>query len=383
MLRVGMILSLRGSWLGGINYFQNLLSCYRQYPDPEVTLALFSAHPEDLDQYRSEAIEVFAWPEMPQFHFSTVPRRVARRLLKYDPAQMSCLIDHGVDLLSHNSIGKQKAINTLCWQPDFQHMALKHLFSKEDCKHRDTYIRRTRMWGHILLSSQAAADDFREFFPELASVQTHILHFPGVAILKVEPLSREELSKHYPITEPYFYLPNHFWKHKNHGVVVEALRMTRREIRVICTGSTDDWRDPTYYPGLMERVAGGGLSGRFISLGPVPYPIVASLMHHAIGVLQPSLFEGWSTTVEEAKAMQKLIILSNIKVHREQAPERGAYFAPGSAEELADCMDRAYSALNPSNEETCAKQRLAQKGSAERCWMDEYVCILKSVARRD
>src|SRR6185312_8389536 len=288
MLRVGMILSLRGSWLGGINYFLNLLSCYGRYPDPEVTLALFSAHPEDLDQYRSDATEVFPWPEMPPLHVSNVPRRLARRLLRYDPAQVKYLQNRGIDLLSHNAIGGQTAIDTLYWQPDFQHKVLSDLFSNQDRIHRDNYVKRTRLWGHILLSSQAAADDFRNFFPELRSVQTHILHFPGVAILDVAPMTREQLAQHYPVTKPYFYLPNHFWKHKNHGVVVEALRMTQRKIRVICTGSTDDWRDSTYYPRLMEQVAVGGLSDRFISLGPVPYPIVASLMNHAIGVLQPS-----------------------------------------------------------------------------------------------
>ena len=52
-------------------------------------------------------------------------------------------------------------------------------------------------------------------------------------------------------------------------------------------------------------------------------------------MINPSLFEGWSTSVEEAKSLDKRILLSNIPVHREQAPARGIYFDPQDAADLA------------------------------------------------
>jgi glycosyltransferase involved in cell wall biosynthesis len=67
-----------------------------------------------------------------------------------------------------------------------------------------------------------------------------------------------------------------------------------------------------------------------------------SLMRHAIAVINPSKFEGWSTTVEEAKSMGKAILLSDIAVHREQAPDRAAYFPPDGAGLLADKMSDAW-----------------------------------------
>ena len=139
---------------------------------------------------------------------------------------------------------------------------------------------------------------------------------------------REQLNLHYPVLEPYFFLPNQFWQHKNHGVVVDALRELPKTIRVICTGSMDDYRNHGYVPELLAKARQAGVDDRFICLGIVPYPMLVSLMHHSLAVLQPSLFEGWSTSVEESKAMCKQIVLSNLDVHLEQAPERGRFFRP-------------------------------------------------------
>jgi glycosyltransferase involved in cell wall biosynthesis len=76
----------------------------------------------------------------------------------------------------------------------------------------------------------------------------------------------------------------------------------------------------------------------FRPLGMVPSADLMGLMHHSIAVINPSKFEGWSTTVEEAKSMGKIIVLSDIPVHREQAPERAAFFDPEDAAQLADTL---------------------------------------------
>ena len=50
----------------------------------------------------------------------------------------------------------------------------------------------------------------------------------------------------------------------------------------------------------------------------MPYIDLMSLMFYSIAVINPSFSEGWSNTVEQAKAMRKKTIISNITVHREQ-----------------------------------------------------------------
>jgi len=380
MIKVGMIVSLRGTWHGGVNYFKNLLNCYQKNPDPDLKLDVFTPDPVDALCYKSEMINIHPWPVMTVRRVREYPRRAARRVLGYDPVFVRLLERNKVNLLTYNSLGKQTSINTLHWQPDFQHKRLPQFFSLEECKARDAAVADVLRWGNILLSSNAAAGDFRRYYPELSSVQAHVLRFSTAGILDVPPLGREELEAQYPVREPYFFLPNQFWQHKNHAVVVEALRRTSPEIRVVCTGSMQDYRDAVYVPALLEKVKQAGLEQRFVCLGNVPYPVAISLMHHSIAVVQPSLFEGWSTTVEESKAMRKQIILSNIDVHVEQAPQRGVYFSPDSPEELAVCLTRVHAEFDPTIERRFAEQRLQGKPEIERGWIGDFARIMKMVA---
>jgi glycosyltransferase involved in cell wall biosynthesis len=380
MIKAGLIVSLRGSWQGGVSYFRNLLECYRKYPDPGIKLEVFSVYPEDAAGLQSDAIAVHPWPELEPRRRDNYARRVARKLLGYDPVLLRLMEREGVNLLSHCSLGSQTRIDTLQWMPDFQHKRLPGFFSPGERANRDSSIAGAARWGNILLSSHAAASDFRRYYPELASVQAHVLHFSNTAILDVAPPERGELEAQYPVREPYFYLPNQFWQHKNHGVVLEALARTRPEIRVLCTGLMEDYRNPSYVRELMEKVKKAGLAERFVCLGSVPYPVLVGLMHHSLAVLQPSLFEGWSTTVEESRAMCKQIVLTNIDVHLEQAPERAAYFSPDSPDELAFLLERIYAGFSPDVEESFALQRSGRREKLEQNWIEEYARILKAVS---
>ncbi len=380
MIRAALIVPFRSEGLGGANYYYNLLSCFKRHPDPDLTLAVFTEHAEDVAAYRCDAIEIHALPEMKSNPLFSYPRRAARRLLHYDPVFLKALEKRRIDLVTHRRLGEQTRINTLHWQQDFQHKALPGLFDAADCAERDRAINSTRRWGNILLSSQASASDFRRYYPDLSSVATHVLHFTGASALNEVLITREQLAAHYPVQEPYFFLPNQFWQHKNHGVVVEALRELPTAFRVICTGFMDDYRNHSYVPELLAKVKQAGLEERFICLGVVPYPMLVSLMHHSLAVLQPSLFEGWSTSVEESKAMGKRIVLSNLDVHLEQAPERGRFFAPGSPDELAAHLRQIYAEFDPAVEQTFTEQRAARKTIAEEQWVVQLAEILKKVA---
>ncbi|MEA3273354.1 MAG: glycosyl transferase, partial [Patescibacteria group bacterium] len=59
-------------------------------------------------------------------------------------------------------------------------------------------------------------------------------------------------------------------------------------------------------------------------------------MRHCVSVINPSLFEGWSSTVEEAKSIGKNLILSDLAVHREQNPPNSIYFNPHNPRDLAN-----------------------------------------------
>ena len=67
-------------------------------------------------------------------------------------------------------------------------------------------------------------------------------------------------------------------------------------------------------------------------------------------VLQPSLFEGWSTSVEEAKSLGKPVLLSDIEVHREQVLSPESFFQPHDVTGLANLIEGQWSTLPAGHE---------------------------------
>jgi glycosyltransferase involved in cell wall biosynthesis len=61
-------------------------------------------------------------------------------------------------------------------------------------------------------------------------------------------------------------------------------------------------------------------------------------MRYAQAVIQPSLFEGWSTVIEDAISLQVPVIASNLPVNIEQLGTDGKYFDPLNPEELAEII---------------------------------------------
>ena len=107
---------------------------------------------------------------------------------------------------------------------------------------------------------------------------------------------------------------------------------------MVCTGSTHDARSSDFFQNLLTRIASARLSSNFTILGLVPREDFLGLLRDCVAVIQPSFYEGWSTSVEEAKAFGKTILLSDIPVHREQSPDHGMYFDPLNPAALGQLM---------------------------------------------
>jgi glycosyltransferase involved in cell wall biosynthesis len=189
----------------------------------------------------------------------------------------------------------------------------------------------------VVLSSENARRDFCQFAPEHTG-KARVMSFVAAVSERIYEADLNSALAGYQLPERFYYLPNQFWKHKNHLVVFQALKLLKeRGIRpfVVCTGLSQDYRHPRYFEEVKERVSEWGLDDEIMFCGLVPSEHVHLLMRQAICVINPSLFEGWSTTVEEAKSIGKRILLSDLPVHREQNAPQAIYFDPHSPEDLA------------------------------------------------
>ena len=87
----------------------------------------------------------------------------------------------------------------------------------------------------------------------------------------------------------------------------------------------------------------------------IAYEDLAPLMMASDALLNPSGFEGWSTTVEEARALGVPMVLSDLDVHREQGADQATYFDRTSAQALAQTLSN-YVPLDDEKRDALAAQ---------------------------
>lgn len=389
MIRVAWPIPDADRWHGGTNYFANLAKALLSLPERRIEpIALCRTVPDPKLP-----------PELAALGQLELPRRKGGRLRglflkakdalgipRPDPlARM--LAKHDIRLFSHGwPLTPDYAVPSLCWIPDFQHKYLPEFFSAEEREGRDArFTHFARNAAGVLLSSECAKRDFLRFCPQ-ASAKIFVL--PFVSWLEPALLSEppERVLAAHKLEEPFFYVPNQIWAHKNHALVIEALALLKKQGScplVISTGSTLDYRNPAFFAALSQKLADAGLEERFRFLGKVSYAEVCALMRASAAIINPSLFEGWSTTVEEAKSLGKRILLSSIAVHREQAPEHGLFFAPDDPQGLARLMTETLSELEPRQEARNAELAAARLPDRVRAFALHYEDIALACAGCD
>ena len=348
-MRVGFLFRGSDAWLGGVNYLWNLFYAVGQHERDSLTPVLIAARGSDLFGLAELPGVDLVWAPFPEESRSEILRRtLERRLGGSDRFVAEICRGARVDAVSHSgTYGWRFPLPTLPWLADLQHRRMPHFFSPVERALRAYSDASQLLEGNATIVSSAAAErDSRLFYGPLAR-RVEVLRFVSQPRLAREAIpTREALRRQYALPPRYFFLPNQFWRHKNHLVVLEALELLQRrgvQLNVVLTGRGEDYRVPDHYPSLMARVGRGGLTAQFRHLGLVSYGDLMGLMRASVAVINPSYFEGWSTTVEEARSLGKASILSDIDVHREQDPPGATYFPPADARSLAATLEEAWS----------------------------------------
>jgi glycosyltransferase involved in cell wall biosynthesis len=132
----------------------------------------------------------------------------------------------------------------------------------------------------------------------------------------------------------------------------------------------------------MKYAADCDVLDSFRVLGQIPFDHLAGLMRYTVAFINPSRFEGWSTSVEEAKSMGKQIVLSDLPVHREQAPERSFYFPAEDPAALAASMRAAHEGFDVQSDTAMQDAARAQFPERQRAFGKTYRCIVESALGR-
>jgi len=346
MIRVGIVIE-DSTWLGGVNYYKNLSSALNLLPSCGIRITIFigsGAAQSVIDALsHSEVVRSHAFNRRSML---AIARKGAKRILGgYDVGLAALLARHRIDVLSHAADWHwQPRVQTIGWIPDFQHHYLPSFFSQGELARRQaTYLRIARRCDRVILSSRTAQNDFLRMAPSERE-RSRVLRFvPEIDFSAVRQPMAPLLGK-YRIEGDYLFLPKQFWMHKNHSIVIDTLRILRDSgvfAKVIATGNATDTRNALHFQNLMAQVDTYGLQNNFRVLGVIPYRDMLGLMANAVATINPSLFEGWSSTVEESKIVGNRVLVSDIPVHREQDPEGAIFFDPQCARSVADSMRTA------------------------------------------
>jgi glycosyltransferase involved in cell wall biosynthesis len=266
------------------------------------------------------------------------------------------------------------------WITDLQHCHYPQFFSPEELEHRDGLFRfLVATCSRIICSSQTVEADLQRAYC-VAPGQTAVVRFSSQIPRQVSPEQIARTLEQLRIDRPFVYLPNQFWLHKNHSTAFAAWRLlTERNPQaplLVCSGALEEPRDNYHVPLLLDYLETHQLQDSVRILGLVERQQQTVLYHAAAAFLQPSLFEGWSTTVEEAKSLGRPLILSDIPVHREQAEGLASFFPALSPEALADCVERVIREQRASPEPTPALPTNCLKAFGER-----LMTVFEEVAR--
>ena len=228
---------------------------------------------------------------------------------------------------------------------DFQHRYFPQLFTSAECEQRDRQFSEMLTSAHaVIVNARSVADDISQFHPE-ARARVFALPF-GAAPQAAWLAALESPTTRFGIEKPYFIICNQFWKHKDHSTAFRAfaqITKTHPDVDLVCTGATDDYRDPDYFPALQYALARDRISHRVHILGMVPKADQIALLKGAIALIQPTLFEGGpgGGAVYDAVSLGVHCIVSDIVVNRELIEPNISFFATGDASSLAELLGAA------------------------------------------
>lgn len=328
MIKVGFIGAVSKEWMGGLNYYRNLFFALDTLKDKKLQIFVFVGKKTDSEikkmftSYATVIEDSLFDQGSVKWYFSKIMQYFFNSSLIY----ANFFQKYDIQILSHTSLVNVKHTKTINWIPDFQHVHLPEMFSLKEVNYRNKKFKRLIKHSDlIVLSSYDALKDLN-FFSNESENKARVLQFvsqPDEKFFALKDSDRKSILDEYSLPNDFFYMPNQLWKHKNHLFVFRAINELKQEgveICVVCSGHLNDYRNRSHIEEIRNYINNNNLHNNIRLLGLIDYEDVFTLIKFSKAVINPSLFEGWSSSVEECKSVNKKMILSDLDVHFEQYP---------------------------------------------------------------
>lgn len=352
------------TWMGGTEYIKNIVLALASLPlEVKSTFEVCLICNKSLDVSLYDSIQ----PYLKDIYYRDEEFKLLKlsNNLSWHIFKSSFYLKNKIDFVypDINYLPIKSLYSSASWIPDFQYKHLPQLFSpKVIDKMEKASARAAKYSSKVILSSKTAESDFHKYFPEYAE-KSNVLTFRTFPISTWYDGNPQKTQSEYNLPNKFFIVSNQFWQHKNHLILFKALKLLQNKSIfpvIVCTGSINDPLQPNYSNTIFTTINELNLREQVYLLGLIPRQKQIQLIRRSIAVIQPSLFEGWSTVVEDARCLGKAIIVSNIPVHQEQNPPKSIFFEPNSPENLATALEQYWANLTSGpdfNQEVTARQQ--------------------------
>ena len=345
--QVGFVFSYSESWIGGTYYILNIIHALNTLSEKEKPIVtILSSQEKDFELVQQET----EYPFLKYKSTIVAPSFETRLMNKFfriftgkNLFDFTKLDVQYLDMIYPRYTAKiqaKKSSRKVFWIPDFQDIFLPHYFSKEEIEALKQDRKKISITEGILVtSSKDAQNHFNNLFP-ISKPKQFVMPF-AVTHPEFKHLDVRILLDKFFLPKEYFFAPNQFWAHKNHAVIVNSIKRLKDEdinVVVAFSGKESDYRNQNHIDKLKKMVIEYELQDNIKFLGFLDRNVQLQLMKNAMAIIQPSLFEGWSTVVEDAKSLNKHILLSDLEVHKEQISVNCTFFEAENDEELAELI---------------------------------------------
>jgi len=217
------------------------------------------------------------------------------------------------------------------WVPDLQHRQLPENFSAAQWINREINWRGSYCLADAAVASSKAVErDIDHYWGRRALL--HCWKFPASA-----PFRSDRPAPAIPA--PYVLYAAQFWPHKGHADLCQAFRalIAARpgSATLVLAG-----RAESALPGLRDWIRAEKLEDRILLTIDASDDVLGGYLQHATGLVFPSHFEGWSTSVLEAIALGVPLVLSDLPSHVEVGLPAEAHFKTGDATSLRSALEK-------------------------------------------
>ena len=341
-LNLGIFYSYNEDWIGGVYYIENIVKSLKILPltyQPLITVICESY--TDFEKFsQNTGYENLVFQTLKRSRFS----RLLDTIFSFFslPPIYTWRIDKFYLFKIHEVLKYVDQKKKIFWMGDLQNHFFPSFFDSDSLNKRFAYQKYISNCNHVVASSIDMKLCFKRLYPNY-KCNLSVLNFTSILNESQQNNETSLLLKYDLVGIKYFYVPNQFWAHKNHSIVFKAVHLLKEkgevDFKIVFSGREFDRRNPDYFVNLKNEIKSFSLESFCVFLGFIPREDQIVVYKNAIAVIQPSLYEGWSTVIEDAKALNISIICSSLDVHKEQLGDSGNYFDPFNTHELVYLLE--------------------------------------------